>query len=81
MGTNLHSCGSCGLPIEKTCLQSVPTSPDSSPPQTMVNTQKLVLLLLLGWFCMNTLKIAKNCFYDVYVHICKCASGTNARCV
>ena len=30
---------------------------------------------------MNTLKIAKNCFYDVYVHICKCASGTNARCV
>ena len=40
MGTNLftlHSCGSCGLPIEKT---SVPTSPDSSTPQTMVNTQQ-----------------------------------------
>ena len=42
MGTNLftlHSCGSCGLPIEKTYLCSVP---------------------VLGWFCMNTLKIGSQ---------------------
>ena len=45
MGTNLftlHSCDSCGLSQyrENLSLQSVPTSPDSSPPQTMVNTQQ-----------------------------------------
>ena len=45
MGTNLftlHSCGSCGLPSyrENPSLQNVPMSPDSSPPQTTVNTQQ-----------------------------------------
>ena len=66
VGTNLftlYSCGSCGLPVDKTCLCRVPSSLDSSPPQTMVKIPyRLVLLLLLPvkWFCMNTTKIAKN---------------------
>ena len=34
---HLHSCGAYR---EILFLQSVPTSPDSSPPQTMVNTQQ-----------------------------------------
>ena len=52
----------------------------------MVNTQQTsttVATASVGMVCMNILKIAKNCFYDVYAHICKCASaaGTNARYV
>ena len=35
MGTNLLT-----LSIEKTCLCRVPTPPDSSSPQTMVNAQQ-----------------------------------------
>ena len=60
VGTSLLTLCSCGLPIEKNL--SVPTSRDSSPPQTGENTLHLVLLLLLPviWFCMNTSKIAKN---------------------
>ena len=80
MGTNLftlHSCGSCGLPIEKTCLCRVyPHLLTPVHPQTMVNTQQTSTTVATSsirmvLYCMNTLKIAKNCFYDVYVHIFK----------
>ena len=81
MGTNLlapHSCGICGLPIEKTCLCRV--YPHLLTPihlKLLRMPNKLVLLLLLpvvGWFCMNTMKMAKNELFlcCVYTHLQMC---------
>ena len=48
-----------------------------------VNTQQTSSTASTGVVLYEHIEDNQNCdcFYDVYVHICKCASGTNTCCV